>query len=556
MSVRVAILSDGEAPRAWHAACLAALVRDGVSIVSVFLYRSTSMGAARIAGARADSQRYAPLPESCAQVPALDIEATERNGVLDANDAVARALAACGADAILHFGRAHLPAGLGRALRYGVWSFRFGRDGHDADRPVGFWELYDNEDVLEASLLRDGMRALKRGWFETTPYSLAATIDTVSFGVAEWPAQVCREIAAGLDVGTIDLKVDRYKADRYNSALRASRSAKADRSITAITRAVFAMRLTWRGVLARFGFLFRHEHWNVGVIARPIQSLAKGGVLCGVRWLPFPKTGRFAADPFGAEKDGAMSVVCEEFDYADKRGFLSAARIDGPPETDLWRPVLRLPFHLSYPFLVRRDRAIYCIPESSEAGEIAIYEAVDFPFAWKRSATLVAGFGGADATVFENNGRWWLFATPGSAPNRCLCVWYADDLFGPWRPHPRNPVKTDPRSARPEGTPFVSEGRLYRPAQDCAAAYGKRVAIMHVRVLTPTEFDEEAVAWVTPDCAGPCPDGIHTLSAVGSATLVDGKYYRFVPREFARVLAQYAGAAGRVLRAGAKGRQP
>ncbi len=36
----------------------------------------------------------------------------------------------------------------------------------------------------------------------------------------------------------------------------------------------------------------------------------------------------------------------------------------------------------------------------------------------------------------------------------------------PWVAHARNPVKTDARSARPGGTPFVVDGVLYRPGQD------------------------------------------------------------------------------------------
>ena len=101
-------------------------------------------------------------------------------------------------------------------------------------------------------------------------------------------------------------------------------------------------------------------------------------------------------------------------------------------------------------------------------------------------------------------------------------------------PHALNPVKMDVRSARPAGTPFIHKGVLYRPAQDCSNAYGGRIAINRVNRLTATEFDEETVKFIEPFIDGPFPDGIHTLSAVGDITLVDGKRERFIWQAFIR----------------------
>jgi hypothetical protein len=77
---------------------------------------------------------------------------------------------------------------------------------------------------------------------------------------------------------------------------------------------------------------------------------------------------------------------------------------------------------------------------------------------------------------------------------------------------------------------------LYRPAQDSSVTYGSRVVINRVVTLTTTTFREEPVAFVAPDANGPYPDGLHTLSAVGGMTLVDGKRLAFAPAEFRRVL--------------------
>ncbi len=51
--------------------------------------------------------------------------------------------------------------------------------------------------------------------------------------------------------------------------------------------------------------------------------------------------------------------------------------------------------------------------------------------------------------------------------------------------------------------------------------------INRINRLSPSAFDEEAVAVVEPDPAGPYPQGLHTISKVGDFTLVDGKRFEF-----------------------------
>jgi hypothetical protein len=179
-----------------------------------------------------------------------------------------------------------------------------------------------------------------------------------------------------------------------------------------------------------------------------------------------------------------------------------------------------------------------CVPETHEAREIALYEAERFPDRWKRLTTLVSDTVTVDASVFRHGDTWWLAGSE-AAPKGANCelhLWHAADITGPWQPHPGNPVKIDVRSARPGGTPFVQDGVLYRPAQDCSKTYGGRIIINRVVTLTPTAFREDLAVAVDPDTAGPYPDGLHTLSAVGNVTLIDGKRIRFVPAQFRRTL--------------------
>ncbi len=248
------------------------------------------------------------------------------------------------------------------------------------------------------------------------------------------------------------------------------------------------------------------------------------------------------ADPFGVVRDDRIQILCESFGYRSGKGHICALAYSNRRFTTQPEPAIELPVHLSYPFLVEEAGQIYCIPEACGAGEVALFRAVDFPRKWSKVAVLVEHFGGVDPTVFRHDGRWWLMCTEkGRDADVKLWIWHASDLLGPWAAHARNPVKTDVRTARPGGVPFVHEGVLYRPAQDCSKRYGWRIVIQRVTTLTPSEFAEEPVAVLEASADSPFPLGRHTLTAVGEVILIDGHRTVFVwhaLRSFVRILAQ------------------
>lgn len=189
---------------------------------------------------------------------------------------------------------------------------------------------------------------------------------------------------------------------------------------------------------------------------------------------------------------------------------------------------LDLPTHISHPYIFEHQGKIFCLPETADAREIALYRCHRFPQSWEKASTLIARVPGVDGTPFRHEERWWLFSTiRNGSVNSDLYAWHAPDLFGPWQPHQKNPVKQDAGSAKPAGTPFVSRGILYRPAQDCSKKYGRRVIINRIIRLTPDHFAEEDAATIGPLERAPFPSGIHTISAVEKITLIDGKRYRF-----------------------------
>lgn len=416
-------------------------------------------------------------------------------------------------DFVLKLGPGPVPVGLSETARYGLWCFEHENQGE----AIPFLrEVYKGEDVTAVSLLAirsQGHQAavLERGWFRTEKRSYASNAERIQASIAAWPARICRRLIAREDGGLPSAGID---ATRPNPTRRPEVQFHRLCARIAGRRLAFA----WRR-------LFRHNQWNVGVLSTPVETILASGAHADdmIQWFPLPGRDGFLADPFGVERGGGLHLLCEYFDYRSGLGRICA--IEFAERRFSTRPIdaLTLPVHMSYPCLVEDAGETYCVPETYSANEIALYRAVDFPREWSKVAVLVERFPGVDPTVFRHDGRWWLTCTRrGVEEDAELWVWYADNLRGPWAPHAGNPVKVDVRGARPGGTPFVREGALYRPAQDCSRRYGWRIVIQRVTRLTPTEFSEEPAAVLEPSPDSPFPAGRHTLSPVGDLVLIDG----------------------------------
>lgn len=442
-----------------------------------------------------------------------------------------------GLDFVLRFAFGIIRGDMLAAPRHGVWSFHHDDPERYRGTPPAFWEIADGDPLTGAVLQRlterlDGGVILQQGWFATIDHSYVKNRDQVYFGGAEWPARVCRDLLAGaapyVDAPPV----------RTTAPVRTAPGTAATLRATAILMKNF--------IRYQAQALFRTDRWHVGVADAPIERFLEGGARPAVRWLPGPLRDGFLADPFAVTRDGRLDVLAEAYDFRSGRGRLAALTLDGEGRSARLAPVLARDVHLSYPFVIEHEGEVYCIPESAEARDAVLYRADPFPTGWRRVATLVHDFPVIDPTLVFHGGLWWLFGTDGErGPQTHLHAWYAERLEGPYRPHASNPLKTDVRSARPAGTPFVRDGVLHRPAQDGTRGYGSAVVITRVDRLTPVAFAETVVARVDPDPAGPYPDGLHTLAAAGDVTLVDGKRLAFSWPAFRRAFAEKARAARR-----------
>jgi hypothetical protein len=111
-------------------------------------------------------------------------------------------------------------------------------------------------------------------------------------------------------------------------------------------------------------------------------------------------------------------------------------------------------------------------------------------------------------------------AEDGAHPDDELHLFHADDLLGDWRPHPRNPIKSDVRCARPAGRLYREGEALIRPAQIGVPLYGSGISLNRVLRLSLQDYAEEEVGRIVPQ-AGDRVLGLHTLNRAGELSVID-----------------------------------
>ena len=243
-----------------------------------------------------------------------------------------------------------------------------------------------------------------------------------------------------------------------------------------------------------------------------------------------PPRDRFWADPHVIDKDGQTYVFFEELEFAKPKGHISVIAIDKTGAVGKPERVLEKPYHLSYPFLLQHDDALFMIPETMENSTIELYECEEFPRKWRFAGNLISNIRAVDATVHYHDGLWWMFANvaehPGVSLLDELSVFFAREFpTDTWEPHPLNPIVSSVSRSRPAGALFRRGGQLYRPSQDSSGRYGRATNIMEIVELSPERYEERRIASIQPDWR---PDllGTHTLSMSGSTTVIDAQVRR------------------------------
>lgn len=284
-------------------------------------------------------------------------------------------------------------------------------------------------------------------------------------------------------------------------------------------------------LIQKFKERFWREQWNIAVFRGSVSDLMEGKIgQKDLSWLFSDYKKGFCADPFLVETENSIFLFFEEFEYKKQKGRIMVSEllenennqiIAGEPNV-----VFDLASHVSYPFIFSYNEEMYMIPETSANNEIALFRATEFPLKWEKEKVLIPDFAGIDSTLHFAKGKWWIFCSDNNTGgNENLHIFCADDLFGEWEQHKKNPVKLDIKNSRMAGALFHWKGKIIRPAQNCQETYGREIVLNEIEELSEDEFCEREVMTLATNDKLEYPEGMHTISTSDNFVAIDAKRF-------------------------------
>ncbi len=425
-------------------------------------------------------------------------------------------------DVLIRLGFRILKGEILHAAKFGVWSYLHGDNRKVRGSPPGFWEVIERQPVTGTILqvlsekLDDGM-VLSRSF--STTNTLSATRNRNAF---YWKSAslLPRELQSLHNLG--EEQYFSEKQAQENDLTFYTKQLYTEPGNLEITTKLpgycthyISKRITQKFTYEHWFLLFKLEHNNE--FATSFRQFTA---------LESPRD-RYWADPCVLHESGRYYVFIEEFMLGTEKGHISVFDIDGEGKAGKPQKIIDTPYHLSYPFLFKWKDTYYLIPESSGNNTIEMYRCIDFPYRWEFHKILMNNVTAVDTTLFEHNGKWWLFTNIlehiGASQHDELFLFYADTpLSNSWTAHPENPVVSDVRKARPAGRLFLFNNAIYRPSQDCSIEYGHGINLNKILEMTETRYREQTVQHMTADWDKKVT-GVHTLSNDQKLTIIDAK---------------------------------
>lgn len=477
--------------------------------------------------------QHEPIDTLCAGSEILEIETGESDFFDTLDRESIEAIRSHAPDLLLNLGFKYLTGEILDVARYGIWEYRH------MHRPAAFWEVIRNDPYTQVTLERIGS-GVKPGYLlgryrtVTHPKSMRKNYEQISWRSHLLVVQQLKQLAeAGeryfedkevltrfYDLAPVEGRVKKRFFDlQFHFSDDSGREAPTNcESIAALGRLLTKY--------AKFTFrrFFKMDRWMI-LFAKNRAGEVNPNLAEYTR-LPLPSNDYFQADPFIVDEGEESYLFYEELDYATLKGYLLVARYDALKETFVDpQEILRKDYHLSYPNVFHYEGEWYMIPETHENGTVDLYQAEQFPTKWRKVRTMLGDIKAVDATLYHKEGKWWMFV--GVAPkegfslNDELHLYFCDDFrTDAWQPHPCNPVVTDVTCARPAGHLIESEGRLFRPGQNCSGVYGRGLVMNEIVELSETGYRERVAQQIRADFAEDLV-AVHTFNRSEHFSVID-----------------------------------
>jgi len=431
----------------------------------------------------------------------------------------------CDLDVLIRMGFRILRGEILRLPKYGIWSFHHGDNDTVRGGPAGVWEVINNHSITGSILqiltedLDNGI-VLQRCYTASDLLSIKRNRNKIYWmNVSTLPNKLRELYRGGEDLFNSEVEELNFGLNFYSHPLY-----KTPKNWVFIR---FLIRYFFRWVKFKFNLMFFKKDWFL--LYRYSENISTS--LWRFKRLHPPK-GRIWADPFVIAKNDCYYVFIEESFSAKKQGHISYLIMDAAGHWSEPQIIIDRPYHLSYPYIFEFEESYYILISNGVRRTIEIFKCLSFPGKWEFQTTLMRNVNAVDASIYFDQNKWWMFMNikenEGASTWDSLFLFYSDYPLGEnWIAHPKNPIVTDVRKARPAGQIFAQEGVVYRPAQDCSKGYGHGIRLNQIDILNETEYEEHEVSSIIPNWDKNLK-GVHTINYSGGLTLVDGK--RYIPK--------------------------
>ena len=288
-----------------------------------------------------------------------------------------------------------------------------------------------------------------------------------------------------------------------------------------LTVAQFVVRGTLRKVRRLAYGAFIEKRWSVATArtraTEPLESVREASGKRANWSVPAITPGySFFADPFF--HSASDDVLVEAMNRRSGKGELVRLRGEHAETVEGFDG------HLSYPQSISHQGQLYVVPEIAGWSRPGIYR-LDGQQAQRVADLDLDEESVVDPTLFEHEGRIYLFGNRRTDGANVLHLWSADDLFGCFEPHPASPIRVGARGSRMAGEIVVANGTITRLGQDFRRQYGDGILAFRIETLTRDDYRETLLG----EAAFDGVEGPHTVNARDGVLLFDFYREKFSP---------------------------
>lgn len=239
-----------------------------------------------------------------------------------------------------------------------------------------------------------------------------------------------------------------------------------------------------------------------------------------------PTLHRWYADPF-PYVDGKNKYIFAEI-MDDKNGEKGTIGVVDLNSNKGFIEVINEPFHMSFPNTFKYKNEVYMIPETSEAKQLRLYKAVEFPYKWELEAILYDNIQIVDTALYFVNDK--VYAIGQAIPQKNNMLFEID--FHNLKAY-NIEITGNYINKRPAGNFIEFSDGYYHALQESERVYGEYLHICKVKEFSKNILDEEKVfEYKVKDINHDSKKRylrIHTYNKMNNLEVVDLLYYQFNP---------------------------